>query len=105
MNALTTGALIFLYLLLANAIAAYIQQETVPTTVFNSCTTNDNITVCQDIGETSFVSTLLDVSVSGINDADPVFNGFWILINSLLLVLAGVLVVGWFVGLFFGGAS
>ena len=106
MNALTTGGLIILYLLLVNAFAAYIQEETVPSFAEQVCSNGgENTTVCRDSSETSFVSTVLDVSVSGIDGAPVWFNGFWVGINAFLLVLAIILIVSFFIGLFFGGAA
>lgn len=106
MNALTVGSLIILYLLMATALAAYIQNQTVPDFAMSSgCTTSDNTTTCRDVSETSFFNDVVDVSVSGIDGAPDYFNGFWVGIHAFLLLLAIMLIVSFFIGLFFGGAG
>lgn len=106
MNALTIGALIFLYLLVSNATTAFIVAETTPSFATNDdCTTDQNATVCRGVSETSFVEAILDVSVGEIDGAPDWFNGLWLGVNIFLLTMAIILIVGWFVGVFFGGAS
>lgn len=107
MNALTTGGLIFLYLLVSQSMAAYIESQTAPDFTVGDCHINvtNNTTVCETISGPTFIDSLQTVTITGLNGAPEVFNGFWIGIHVFLLALATALVLGWFVGLFFGGAS
>lgn len=107
MNALTTGALIFLSIILSESIAAFVQFQTAPDFTVGECHINvtNNETVCETESGPTFVDSLLDVTVSGLNGAPDWVNGLWIGIHGFALVLAAALVVGWIVGLIFGGAS
>lgn len=105
MNALGIGGLIILYLLLANAVAAYVETQAAPANVVPGCEQGQNFTACNDVGTADFVDAVLDVSVTGINGAPDDFNGFWLFINLFLLILATLLIVSYFVGLPFGGSA
>lgn len=109
MNAFTTGALIILYLLLSNAMAAYIESQTVPDENTGECDninlSGQNTTECQASSGPTFTERVLSVSVTGVNGAPDWFNGFWLVLNVFLLSVAVILIIAYFVGLFFGGAS
>ena len=108
MNALTTGALIILYVILSQSIAAYIISQSEPDSGVDGCETitlhANNTTTCSGSGP-SFISYVLDVSVSGIPGAPSYVNAFWVLFHAFLLALALTLIVAFFIGLFFGGAA
>ena len=106
MNALTTGGLIILYLLLVNSIAAVIVSGTNPDfVVAEGCESTHNTTECREISEASFVESVLGVSVQGITENQDIVNGLWVGVNVFLLTLAIILIVSYFIGLVFGGAS
>lgn len=107
MNALTTGGIIILYLLVSQSAVAYVIDQTTPDFGLegSGCSIQDNATVCRDISEATFVEKVLSVSVEGIPGAPEDFNAFWVSIHVFLLVLAVILIVSFFIGLFFGGAG
>ncbi len=105
MNSLAIGSLILLYILLQNAAGAYVQTQNFEPPTIPGCPAESNLTECQDVGQTSFLSAILSVSVNGIEGAPAQFNDFWLFVNVFLLIFAILLIVGWFVGLPFGGAS
>lgn len=106
MNALTTGALIILYLLISQSIAAYVESQTDPDFNFDDgCGVTDNSTTCQDVSEDTFLDAVLSVTVNGFNGAWEWFNLLWVAVNVFLLSLAIILIVSYFIGLVFGGAS
>ena len=108
MNALTTGALIILYIVMSQSIAAYIVSQTEPDTGVAGCETitlhANNTTTCSGSGP-SFINYVLDVSISGIDGAPSWFNALWVIFHAILLVLALTLIVAYFIGLFFGDAA
>lgn len=107
MNAFTTGALIILYLVLSQGIAGFIVSQTEPDFEVGECHVNlvNNETVCESVAGPTFIEAVQDVAVSGINGAPSWFNAFWVLFHAFLLVMALILIVAYFVGLIFGGAS
>lgn len=109
MNAFTVGSLIILYFLLSQSVVAYIQTETIQDFEVGDCETivvdGNNQTTCEGTDGPSFIASVRDVSTTGIDGAPAAFNNIWVGIHTLLLVLGIALIVGWLLGLFFGGAS
>jgi hypothetical protein len=108
-NALTLGGILLLYLLLVQSITAFIVTETTPAFELGDCENivlnNNNTTVCSNPDGPSFVESVIEVSVSGIEGAPEWFNGFWLGIHAFILALGVGLIIAFFVGLFFGGAQ
>lgn len=105
MNSLTTGILLLLYLVLSNGIAVFIEQETSPPEFITGCNVNDNLTTCDEFHKTSLLEDIFEVSVGNLSQAPDWVQDFWLLINVTLLTLAIALIVSFFIGLVFGGAS
>lgn len=109
MNAITLGGFIILYLVVSQAVAAFIVTETNPTILVGDCEEvdlqGDNQTTCQSIDGPTFIETVQDVSVSGFDGAPTWFNNLWVGIHGILLSIAVILIVSFFIGLFFGGSG
>lgn len=105
MNALTTGILILLYLVVTNGIAVFIETDVSPGTFVTGCNVNDNITTCEEFQKTTLLQQIFNVTAGNLTGAPDWVQGFWLLINVTLLTLAVGLIVSFFIGLIFGGAN
>ena len=109
MNALTLAAILFTYLVLSQSMAAFIETETTPDFELGECETvvinNNQTTECSNPDGPSFVESIASVTVTGIDGAPDWFNGFWVGIHIIILVLAIGLAIAFFVGLLFGGSA
>lgn len=97
--------LILLYLVLSNGIAVFIETETAPDVFVEGCNVGDNITSCEEFQETTLLESIFAVSVGNLSGAPVWMQDFWLLINVTLLTLAVALIVSFFIGVLFGGAS
>lgn len=83
-----TGAIMVLFVVIINILVAFIQNDVVNQSGLAGCDTDDNVTSCQGVSSGSFLATLLDVSVTGLDGAPLIFNALYV------AVLAGILVIG-----------
>lgn len=95
---LLAGVLIVLFVLVANIMAAFIESGIADWDAgsaeggeFANCS-EGNYTDCDNVGKTSFFSTLADVSFSGFDGAPAIVNALWLTTMGLLLTTAILLI-------------
>lgn len=91
------GAMIVLFVIIANLLTAFIQVGTTAQDGFTRCDDDGNVTVCESSGTGSFISAVADVTVSGLNGAPLIFNALYVLVLAGLLVVGVVLIVSGFI--------
>lgn len=109
MNALTLSALLFLYFGLSQSITAFIVTETTSEFELGDCQTviinNNQTTECSNPGGPSYIESIADITVSGIDGAPGWFNDLWVGVHVSVLILALLSAITYFVGLLFGGSG
>lgn len=85
---MTDGALIILFYLVINVVAAFIETGAASGGFTDSCTSSQNVTTCESAGRESFFEAVADVSVSGFTGAPVIVNVLWLLIGVFLISLA-----------------
>lgn len=102
---LLAGVLIILFVLVANIMAAFIESGianwdagAAEGSEFATCS-EGNYTDCDNVGKTSFFTTLADVSFSGFDGAPSIVNVLWLTTMGLLLTAAILLIVTSFIPL------
>lgn len=93
MGRLMGGALILLFVLLVNTVAAFVEGGTSTGDSFSNCSESGNITECENVGKGSFFSQVADVTFTGIDDLPDWLNAAYIITMGLLLTTAILLIV------------
>lgn len=92
MSRLLQGVTLILIPLVINSLIAIIATGASASTPPPGCTDTNNFTSCEQVGKTTFLEALFDVTVSGIEGFPTIANFIYVLIMAFLLV-AGVLLV------------
>lgn len=93
MSRFFTGVLLVLVVLVINTVAAMIQNDTATGPTIAGCNSSNNATTCANVGKTTFLASLLTVTVSGISGAPLLYNVLHVLIFGILLIAGFVLIV------------
>lgn len=92
MSKLAAGFLILLTVTLCNTTTAYLTTGIAEAGDVGQCSAAQNVTECQEDAQSSLVENFFAVTFTGIDGADPTFNGIWVFIGLSLTAL-GVLLM------------
>lgn len=89
------GAMIILFVLVVNVIAAFIGTDSATgTSAYGKCTTsNSNVTTCESVGKTNFFTAVADTTFTGFTGAPSIINVLWGIFMGVLLTVAILLIV------------
>lgn len=96
------GALIVLFVILANVIGAYVNTQVIEPFTVPGCQ-SQNASECQDVGQESFAESVSQTTVNGIEGAPDFVNDLWLLISVFMLIVGIFMVILGIIGLVFGG--
>lgn len=88
------GATIVVVVIVAELFGAYMASESLDNTPqLTGCNASQNVTQCQTLSKTSFLSALFSVTVSGFDGINPFLNLLWVTIMGALLAIGVILMV------------
>lgn len=90
---LMAGAMIILFVLVVNTMAAFITTGATTSGSVTGCTSSDTNTTCEAVGKTSFLASVLDVTFTGFTGAPTIINVLWGVLMGVLLTVAVLLIV------------
>lgn len=99
MSRLLQGVTLILMVLAINAVIALIQTSATTAEAPDGCTTANNFTTCEQVGKTSFLASILAVTVTGPAGLPATASIIYVLIMATLLVAGALLVLLAFVPL------
>lgn len=87
--ALWRSALVFLFLASVEIFVTFANEGSAHTTTsVSGCTDNGNFTACNNVGKTSFFTSLFKTSIHGLEGADTSLNLLYLTFTGTLLVVA-----------------
>lgn len=98
MGRLITGFLIVLFVVVVNTVVAFITTSAtgvggVEEVGWTNCDQDDNFTSCENVGKTTFLAEVFDVSYTGIDGAPPFLNLLYVIIVGGLFTVGILLIV------------
>lgn len=87
MGNIATGAFMVFFVIVLNAVVAFVVDGATPNAGAVGCETSGGVTTCEDGGLLSFFATFLEVAVTG-------FSGIAVVDAFYVLILAGILLIG-----------
>lgn len=98
MGRILDGSLMVMFVVVVNFTVAFITTgATTPEDAFTRCDSDENFTSCENLGKTTFLAEVFDVTYTGIDGAPLFINALYVLIVGFLFTVGVLLIVLGFV--------
>jgi hypothetical protein len=89
---LAAGATTVLVVIITELMVAFVATGDTSSPRLTGCDPQGNVTACETIGKTTFLSTLFSIAVSGFEGVFPIVNVIWVTVMGGLLTI-GILLI------------